>query len=194
MKTSTIFKKAILFLFVVISALNGYAQLENKKASKAGSNEVLPVTLTSFTTKSEVANKIIVNWSTASEANNSHFEILISEDGHNFVKVGQVKGVGNSSIRNDYQFVIGNVSSIVLNGTLPLLIFLLIPSVRNRKLQISFFVLFALSVMSCSKKEIEEELFKEKKYYVNLRQIDNDGTTYFYDTFIQRVIVKIPKP
>ncbi len=189
---SSFCKKILIILFTIVLPCCIYAQ-NNIRQSSTNDNKVLPVTLTSFTAKSDEINKIVVNWSTSSEANNSYFEVLISKDGHNFVKIGQVQGVGNSNTTQHYQFVIHNIASITLTGSLPFLLFLLIPSVRNRKLRVYFYVFFAFMIISCAKNKDQENLTELKKYYINLQQVDNDGKTTNYGTFIQRVTVKVPK-
>lgn len=45
-----------------------------------------------------------LNWSTASEVNNSHFEIEKSEDGIEFNKIGSIEGSGTSLEENHYMF------------------------------------------------------------------------------------------
>ncbi|NUM32483.1 MAG: T9SS type A sorting domain-containing protein [Bacteroidetes bacterium] len=64
---------------------------------------VLPVKLISFTAK---YNKEIVNleWATASEVNNSHFEVQRSLNKSDWTVVGTVKGNGNSSSIIKYSF------------------------------------------------------------------------------------------
>ena len=63
----------------------------------------LPVALSSFTGtyRGEVE---YLNWTTASEINNSHFEILRSFDGSNWNKIGEVKGAGNAQSNKYYSF------------------------------------------------------------------------------------------
>lgn len=63
----------------------------------------LSVTLASFTGKIE-QNYVKLNWTTSSEKNNSHFEILRSSDGSEFSKIGRVEGSNNSNVVKDYQF------------------------------------------------------------------------------------------
>jgi hypothetical protein len=64
----------------------------------------LPVSLTSFTGKS-ANNGVLLNWQTASESNNSHFDILrFSEENHNPIKIGEVAGKGNSTSLVNYHF------------------------------------------------------------------------------------------
>lgn len=64
----------------------------------------LPVQLLNLSAN-KVAEDVVVNWSTASEINNSHFEIERSLDGKVFESVGQVDGKGFSSMVSNYQFV-----------------------------------------------------------------------------------------
>jgi len=52
-------------------------------------------------------------WATASEVNNDYFTIEKSIDGINFENIGSVKGVGNSIIKQKYQFKDYNRSSNV---------------------------------------------------------------------------------
>src|SRR5690606_29431171 len=63
----------------------------------------LPVTLTSFTAKTTI-NAVQLAWQTASEQNNSHFEILHSVNGKEFQSAGTVKGAGNSNEVKNYTF------------------------------------------------------------------------------------------
>ena len=63
----------------------------------------LPVTLTSFTAKKE-ATAIELKWNTASEQNNSHFDVQRSVDGVTFSNLGKVNGAGNSTAPLAYYF------------------------------------------------------------------------------------------
>ena len=62
-----------------------------------------PVELTKFHAKSN-QNKVNLNWSTASELNNDHFEIQHSIEGKNFKTIGQLKGNGTTSVGASYNF------------------------------------------------------------------------------------------
>ena len=46
-----------------------------------------------------------VTWQTATEQNNSHFNVERSQDGFAFDKIGEVKGAGTSTKAKDYNFV-----------------------------------------------------------------------------------------
>jgi len=62
----------------------------------------LPVDWLSFNAEATGNNTSSLNWSTATELNNSHFEIERSFNGLSWNKVGQVKGNGTSNVVNNY--------------------------------------------------------------------------------------------
>lgn len=64
---------------------------------------VLPVSLTSFTGKWE-NSAAQLKWQTASEQNNSHFEILRSADGANFTKIGTKNRNGTTALVSNYAY------------------------------------------------------------------------------------------
>lgn len=63
----------------------------------------LPVTLSKFAA-SIVNKKVKLDWTTASELNNDHFEIERSKDGINFYKIGEVVSRGNSTVTQQYVY------------------------------------------------------------------------------------------
>ncbi len=63
----------------------------------------LPVTLVKFDVAT-LSKSIQLSFSTATERNNSHFEIERSADGATFEKIGEVAGKGNSVEENNYSF------------------------------------------------------------------------------------------
>jgi hypothetical protein len=64
----------------------------------------LPVSLIDFNV-SNVNGKVSINWSTATETNNSFFTIERSIDGVTPESIGTVKGAGNSNIITNYNFI-----------------------------------------------------------------------------------------
>jgi hypothetical protein len=74
------------------------------QGSSAIGTGVLPIKLTSFSGQKQV-DAIQLNWTTASEKNNSHFDILRSIDGKKFLNIGKVAGKGNSDAKVDYTFL-----------------------------------------------------------------------------------------
>lgn len=63
---------------------------------------VFPVEFSAFSAVQE-GSLVNLNWSTASELNNDHFEVERSTDGRNFVVLTSVKGQGDSDAMNHYQ-------------------------------------------------------------------------------------------
>ncbi len=72
----------------------------------------LPVELLGFRAILHTQESSLLEWQTASELNNDHFDVERSEDGKNFIKVGEVKGNGttNTIINYDYIDVFGTVT------------------------------------------------------------------------------------
>lgn len=72
----------------------------------------LPVELISFTGRRVDRERVLLDWSTATETNNEGFEIWRRVEGENeFAQVGWVDGAGNSQTTVNYQFDDHNASS-----------------------------------------------------------------------------------
>ncbi len=56
-------------------------------------------------------NDVILNWSTATELNNSGFEVQRSTAGNEFATVGFVNGHGTTTEAKDYRFVDANLTT-----------------------------------------------------------------------------------
>ena len=63
----------------------------------------LPVKYTSFTATKQATSNLL-KWSTASESNNSHFEVQRSVDGKSFETIARVKGNGTSNKLHAYTY------------------------------------------------------------------------------------------
>jgi len=70
----------------------------------------VPVELTSFTAISK-GNTITLNWSTATELNNSGFEVQRTVAGNEFETIGFVAGYGTTTESKNYSFFDANLSS-----------------------------------------------------------------------------------
>jgi hypothetical protein len=66
--------------------------------------EEIPVELTSFTA-SVTGNNVLLNWSTATETNNSHFDIFRSSVADQWVYVSTINGSGTSTQTNNYSYM-----------------------------------------------------------------------------------------
>ena len=65
--------------------------------------QALPVNWLAFDAQAKQED-VLLHWSTASEINNSHFEIERSANGNNFEFVGRVEGNGTTNSISDYGF------------------------------------------------------------------------------------------
>lgn len=70
----------------------------------------LPVDMISFNANQH-GESIMLEWATATELNNSHFEIERSNKDFDFYKIGEVEGTGNSNTRIEYSFKDYNLPS-----------------------------------------------------------------------------------
>lgn len=89
-----------------VLSLDGYYTL----ATKDFTTSPLPVELVSFDAEPE-DRQVSVTWQTASEFNSSHFEVLQSTDGENWIAIGRVSAQGNSQQTTDYEFSDKNPAS-----------------------------------------------------------------------------------
>lgn len=82
----------------------------NQEGNLVGVDKGLPVELSSF---SSIINSrdVILNWTTASEKNNSGFDVERSLAKGEWSKIGFVKGNGTSDIYNNYSFEDRNLNS-----------------------------------------------------------------------------------
>lgn len=80
----------------------------------AETGSTLPITLLSFSANCKTDNTIELNWSTASEINNSYFEIQQSSNAKEFTTVGRIDGAGNSDILNRYNFTYNRNENIAI--------------------------------------------------------------------------------
>jgi hypothetical protein len=71
---------------------------------------IVPVELTSFTYDVSGGN-VVLNWSTATETNNSHFNIERSDDNVNFTTIGSIEGKGTTSETSTYSYVDNTVNA-----------------------------------------------------------------------------------
>lgn len=76
---------------------------------------VLPIKILSFTA-SETNRDVMVNWSTETGINFSHFEVEHSLDGMIFTRAGQVDLSGTGDTRQDYQFIDKSIADTASSG------------------------------------------------------------------------------
>ena len=84
---------------------NGAAQTQLSEWNLYGEEQVLPVELLHFQGKQEL-NSIKLNWTTASEKNNSHYELLWkSNEDSNFKLLTSIGGKGNTDDLTHYSYL-----------------------------------------------------------------------------------------
>lgn len=102
-------KAAIYFNTTKIASCGGgsgyysFDQINNYGGIAYSGLTVLPVKLISFNAKYN-KEAVTIDWTTATEINNSHFEIQRSNNKKDWVVVGTVKGNGNSTTTIKYSF------------------------------------------------------------------------------------------
>ncbi|MGV3630691.1 MAG: choice-of-anchor J domain-containing protein [Bacteroidota bacterium] len=90
-----------------------YANFTDAGAVSYGNSPIcaipLPVKWGLFSVESE-KNTAILDWSTLTERNNAYFDIEIAnENGQDFSKVGQIKGAGSTTQKQDYHFELEDI-------------------------------------------------------------------------------------
>lgn len=93
--------RAFAAVLLVVCSLFTHAQAFIDATVDAAS---LPVSYFDFT-GNKVNNTVLLKWTTASEFNNSHFNIQRSSNGVTFSNIGRISGRGNSSTFNNYLFI-----------------------------------------------------------------------------------------
>ena len=151
----------------------------------------LPVTFGPVDVKFS-AGQLLVNWSTASETNNSHFEIEASKDGKSFVKIGEVK---SQALNGDSNQIIQYSFSKDLNAAMALLgfsifsaAFILLLLNRRNKLLFTLMLIGGMSLFgtSCNKLNGDELTDSNGKTWVRIKQVDKDGK-FEYSRAVQAV-------
>ena len=80
------------------------------KATYYWHGRVLPVEIIDFDVV-KIKEDALLTWQTATEINNSHFDIERSFDGNNFIKIDEVKGNGNTNKVIEYSYT-DNISTL----------------------------------------------------------------------------------
>jgi hypothetical protein len=85
-----------------LSGMTSFSKFTVNGANPSGTG--LPVKLFYFTGK-KVENYSQLDWATAIEIDNEKFVVERSGDGVHFEAIGSVKGAGNTTVRQDYQWL-----------------------------------------------------------------------------------------
>lgn len=82
--------------------------------SAGGNNNSLPVKLIVLSARKS-GKDVVIDWTTASEENNSHFDIERSSNNKDFTSIGRVAGAGNSNEVKNYVFIDQDAASLNAN-------------------------------------------------------------------------------
>lgn len=125
---------------------------------------------------------LLVNWSTLKEINNSYFEIHVTADGKNWIKLDKVESAavdGNSDVPLQYSFTykysdILSVVSIPLFGLLALA-----AGGRRKRITTALLMMMIVSagcfMYGCKRDKDSILNNKEEKIFVRIVQVDKDG-------------------
>jgi len=82
----------------------------NKKLYWDRLTAVVPVELTSFSAN-KIDNKVVINWSTATEKNNKGFYVERKKANEQFTQIAFVQGMGTSLEQHNYSFIDKNLNA-----------------------------------------------------------------------------------
>lgn len=102
-QTPTSFNGSVVFHVVVNSANASSSSAGDVIYYKTFTATVLPVSWSDITSTRK-GGIVTLNWSTATEINNSHFIIERSHDDSNWEEISEIKGAGNSNNITHYEF------------------------------------------------------------------------------------------
>ena len=94
------------YYFRIFGAVNGVSNRTGTYTfcgSAGVGSAVLPVEISSFNAVGQI-NKVMLNWTTESEYNNSYFEIERSINGAQYKTIGRVEGMGTTLQKKQYNF------------------------------------------------------------------------------------------
>ena len=143
-----------------------------------------------------IANGMLqIGWTTIKEIECDHFDVEISKDSLNYVKIGKVnsQATGGSSLSEiNYEFEYADNGALCLSGISMSVVFVLSLFVKRRR-AVYFIVLitglyFFIAAASCSKKDVIPDEKKSCNFSVRIAHVDEDGVKTY--SFIAPVIKK----
>lgn len=142
----------------------------------------LPVVLRNFSAELKTNGKLTVNWSTASEVNNSHFVLKGSSDGMIWKELGRKAAAANGATGAVYSMEL-HVGTFLTAG-FGLLGLLLLPATRRRWKGLVLLGVVLVVAVSCAKNkgdglgdvDVSGRLGSGHSLYLRLSQVDRDGT------------------
>ena len=134
-------------------------------------------------------DKLVVSWETLTENNNDHFEVLASNDGFDWKKIGTINSKasdGNSDSKLSYELSAALPLSL---AALSMMMLLLLPAFRSRLMKLGIVTLVIVScAVACSKNSKEGvDISKGDNVYIKLAQYDKNANSPKYSKIIKAV-------
>lgn len=125
-------------------------------------------------------DQLKVQWITSSETNNDHFEVEVSKNGKDFIKIATLKSIaihGNSSVPLQYEYT--TPSGKIAAGAFAFLFVALLTGLRkHRTIHLALLAILTTACIflsSCQKDNLSGAN-AEDKIFVRIAQVDIDGT------------------
>ncbi|RYG13961.1 MAG: hypothetical protein EOO07_17205 [Chitinophagaceae bacterium] len=181
------------------TAVTGGVSIYNFTFNGSVVSTTLPVTFTQISAN-KMGSNINVNWTTASETNNDHFEIEASTDGKAFKNIKTVATKnGNSSEIQAYQETVALTDIAGVLAFPFLLAFVGFSSFsRRQKVVLSLLGLIAIgsSFVACQKEgndfasekeQISKDIISgQKTVYIRIKQVDKNGEFSYSDVVVAK--------
>jgi hypothetical protein len=143
-------------------------------------NTILPITFGKIDVYIK-NNNLTVNWTTLSETNNDHFDIMVSKDGKTFQSVGTIRSkadLGTSTTPLSYSFTTSSSPFLLFSG-IGFLLFGSLLFMYKRKWLSSVAVALGLccTFASCTTAKDQVAIESGAKLFVKIVQVDKNGKT-----------------
>ncbi len=145
----------------------------------------LPVTFEKVQA-TQSGGQLNVHWVTSSETNNDHFDLEVSENGKDFVKIATLKSKavqGNSTTPLQYEYST-SISNIAIGAFAALFAVLVLGLKRPRLIHLILITLIMISsifITSCKKEDFSKANTMDK-IFVRIAQVDIDGSKEYSRT------------
>lgn len=162
----------------------GSAQLST---STGACNITTPVVFKSFQAEADNAhNSIIFEWTTMTESNVDHFEVIQTSDVKTPIIVAYIAAAGNSASPESYSATVtfADVTMAAFGQGffgLLLLVGMAVGLWRKRKMLVMIACVVIVGGTSCTK-EVQKAVIKSKTETFQLRAVDKDGNTSYFTT------------
>ncbi|WP_300600734.1 hypothetical protein [Niabella sp.] len=158
---------------------------DHKTGVATYSTTALPVAFQSYEAKI-VGNKLVVNWTTATEKDNKYFDIEVMGTDSIFRSAGRVEtkaenGTSDAAIAYSFEKDLATGSTSLMGIVVFAAGFILLLFNRKNKLLYALLVVcgVGMSTISCRKNEVEKMNREDSRKLVRIVQVDKEGAQAF---------------